>query len=600
MDRSMIHRSPMPQPWSQPYPHSAPPNPGHPHPLTVPYPPHDPQNTYTAPALYPNVVSQQLPHRYSQPHLPSTLIPGGARPRAKSSIGDTLFFETPPPIPQFPAFPSPVQFPQGPPFPSIPVPPSKPPAFLSQSSGYPFPVTRPPQNDVPIRPAPISARRSSSSPAIGRITAPDLPPPLPPLPPNYHPSHHQHAPQHVSPVLPPPPPPSIPIPSLNRPYRSDSSPLYAPPFETVAPPSSVHPPRFSSPPRLPTSLPPKIENDVEHPPVDREEDLAYDLAYAIALSEKESKQHSVNLSKEEEDLEKAIQESMRHASSSRMPVPYTDAGPSTIPSTASSFSFPIPLPVSESPVSSHTSHASDTYHLLASRPTSKASSPLMYPTQPTIDDHEAFALQPAEKEKATAPGPSNLQPEPPVPLFAKPEVTTTPPLPPVPAPSPTSWKRHDAHRPQLPVVGSEPPPPLYHYVVSTAQTPVPTKTSQISPNNSPSLGRSSSASAVMPSNSRLSPVPGKDEKPNGGRSQSLDTGFTTSSSSSNVSSPSPSTKQSPLSTVEESFDSLSLQSPTSPSALATSSTPTANSFIDQQLLNGVCESFDPIQKRRGC
>jgi hypothetical protein len=271
-----------------------------------------------------------------------------------------------------------------------------------------------------------------------------------------------------------------------------------------------------------------------------------------------------------------------------MPVYHTDAGPSRIPSTTSSLSFPIPLPVSESPVSSHLSLASDTHRLSASRPASKMSSPLMHPTQPSIDDDEAFAQQLAEEEEraAAAAGSSNPRPEPSALPFPKPEVTPMPA--PAPAPSPTSRKRHDVHRPQFSAVGAE--PPLYHHVVSTAQTSVPTKTSPILPNNNPPIGRSSSASAIMPSSSRLSPVPGKDEKPNPGRSQSLDTGFTTGGSSSGV--------LSPLPTVEESLDPLSLQSPISPSAPVTPP-PTANSFIDQRLLNGVCESFDPAQKRRG-
>lgn len=581
--RPAIHRSSIPHSWSQPYPHSAPPNSGHPRPLTVPYPPHDPHDVYTAPALYPTVVSQQLPP------LPSTLIPGGARPRAKSTNGNDNLFETPPPVPQFPSFPSPspVQFPQSHLFPPIPVPPSKPPVLRPQLSSYPFPVARPSQNELPIRPPPMSARRSSSSPAIGRITASDLPPPLPPLPSNYYP---QHSPRRVSPAPPPLPPPPIPIPSLNQPYRPDSSPFYPSPFETVVPPS--FPSRIPSPHRIPTSSSPKIENGVEHAPVDEDE---RNLAFVIALSEKESKEHSVKVSKEEEDLARAIEESMRHTPSFGMPVPYADAGPSTVPSTASSLSFPIPLPVSESPASSYMSLPSESLRPSASRPASKASSPLMYPVQPSIDDDQALAQWLAEEEeRAAVAGPSNPRPKPPILPPPRPEVTTTPaPAPaPAPAPSPTLRKRHDVHRQKLSVVDSEPPPPLYHHVIST-QTSAPAKTSPISPNNSPPLGRSSTASAVFPSSSRLSPIPGKDEKSNGRRCQSWDTGSTTSSSSSSMLNPSVSTKPNSLQTVDESLDAPPSASPSAPVTL---SPPTANSFIDKQLLDGVCKSFDTAQK----
>ena len=575
----MIHRSSVSQPWSQPYPHSAPPNQSHPRPLAAQYP-HDSHNAYNAPALYPHIVNQQLPHKYSQPQpLPNTLISGGARPRARSTVADdNPFFEAPPPVPPFPSFPSPstAQYTQGPPFPHIHAPPFKPPALQSQISGYPFPVASPTHDEVPIRPAPMSARRSSSSPALNRISAPNPPPPVPPLPPNYHSNYPRHPPQHVSPVPPLPPPPSIPIPSLNQPYRSDLSPLYTSPFEPVPPPLSGLPPqRIASPPRIPTSSPPKYESDVKQAPVNEEEALAL----AIALSEKESKEHSGKVSKEQEDLARAIKESMRHASYFDMPVPSAEAGPSTFRSTTSPLSFPTPSPVPEPSASSHMSHAPPyTNHPSASRPASKVPSPLTYPTQSSIDDDAAFAHRLAEEEeRAAAAGPSNPRPEPPVLPCVKPETTATPA--PAPAPSPNSRRRH---RPRLSVDESEPPPPLYHHVVSSVQAPVPAKISPTSPNNGSSLGRSSSASAVIPSNSRLSPVPGNDERPNGGRSQSLDT-VPSSSNSTRLSPSIPTTNPSSLPTLEESPLGQSPSSPLPP--------PNANSFIDQKLLNGVCESF---------
>ena len=577
MDRPMIHSSSVPRSaWSPSYPHSAPPH--HqvlPRPPAALYPPHDPHNAYTAPALYPNAVSQQLSHRYSQPlPVPNMLTPGGGRPRARSSIGENnLFFETPPPLPHYPSFPSPspVQFPQSHPLTYTPVPPSKPPALQSKLSGYPFPVAHPTQDEGPIRPAPMSARRSSSSPAINRLASSDAPPPLPPLPPNYHSNYPQHSPQHVLPV-PPPLQSPIPIPSPNPPYRSDSSPHYLSPYETLPPPFAPPPPRMPTPSRIPTNSPPKLESDDKRPPVDDEEKQ---LAFAIALSERESQERHGSISKEEEDLAKAIEESIRHASSFGMPVPRTDAGSSRIPTTASPFSFPAPLPMSESPVSSHTPHLS------ASRPASKAASPLMYPVQPTIDDDGAFAQWLAEEEERAA-GPSDPLPEPPS-VFPsiKPDATATP----APAPSPSGRKRHDAHRPRLSMVESEPPPPLYHHVIPSAQTSAPTKTSS---NSSLSIGRSSSASAIIPSSSRLSPVPGNDDKPNGGRSQSLDA-VSTSSSSISTSSPLMPAKSGSLPTVDESLGSPSAESPITPSGPLALSPPTANSFIDQQLLYGVCK-----------
>ena len=166
MNRPTIQRPSMPQLWPHQYPNVA--HPDQPRPSATPYSLH-PQNSYPAPALYPNVAGQQHPQRYSQPPVPDTL----ARPRSRSTAGDNNpFFESQPPVPQFPSFPSPspAQFPHGSPFPPIP---AYPPASQHQSSGYPMPATRRTQDELPIRPAPISARRSTSSPVIDRIATSD-------------------------------------------------------------------------------------------------------------------------------------------------------------------------------------------------------------------------------------------------------------------------------------------------------------------------------------------------------------------------------------------------------------------------------------------
>ena len=585
----------MPQQWSQPYPHSAPPNSNHPRPLAAQYP-HDPHDPYAAPALYPTAVTQQMPHRYSQPApLPGALVPGLPRPRTRSTIGDNgVYFEPLPPVPQFPfPSPSPAQFTASPSLPRIPVPPSKPPALQPRLSGYPPPVTSQTRDELPIRPAPMSARRSSSSPAINRIS--DLPrPPVPPLPPQLYPGYPQHAPQHAHP--PPTLPPSIPIPS---PYRSDSSPFYASPFEAIPPPSHLPPPRrASSPPRVLTSSPPKFENDRKRVPGSKEEE---ELKRVLALSERESKEQSGKVSKEEEEFAKAIEESIRYASNFGMPIPGTgnEAGPSRLLSNASPLSYATPSPVSESPVSSPMPHASPhTPYLSASRPTSKVSSPLLRPTQPSIDDDEAFAQRLAEEEERAVSGSSQPKPgPPPTPPYNKLETTTPAPAPaPSPGPASNSGKHRDMKRPRLSVVGSEPPPPLYHHAIGSAQTTVPTKTSPTSQNNGSSLGRSSSASAVSPSSTRPSPVPAVDDKPNGGRSQSWDAVPSTSNSA--RLSPTVPAKSNSLQTVEESLNPPDLlnppDSPLAPSPSSSSGpvtlAPTANSFIDQKLLDGVCKS----------
>lgn len=576
MDRPAVHRTSLPQSWSQPYPHSAPPNPHHPRPLLAQYPPQEHHNPYTAPQLYPTVVSQQLPQRYSQP-FPNTLVPGGhsARPRARTAATDpniNPYISPPPPVPQFPS-PAAPNFPQAHPFPHIPVPPAKPPAL---QSGNPLSAT---QDAVPIRPSPTSARRSSSSPAIGRIPQPEVPPPIPSLPPSYQPSGSQ--PQRFSPA---PPPPSIPIPSPSLSYRTDSSPLYDSPYEAVSSPLSAPlPPPISPPPQFPANSPPKFEPDVKRVPVDEEEEA---LALAIALSEKESKEQTGQASQEEEDIAKAIEESLRHASSFGIPAYSSGAGPSTFPKTTSPLSFPSPLPVSESPVSPQPSlPPSHTPHLPASLPVSKAPSPLIRPAKSHVDDDQALAQQLAEEEeeRIAVAGPSNPKPASPLLPSPKPENIT----PPAPASSTASRKRQEAQQHKFSVTNadSDPPPPMYHHVVS-ANTSVPAQTSPTLPPHNLSLGRSTSASAVLPSSSRPSPIPGQSENPHAPRFQTIDGAFPASGGT--KPGPSVQTNLGPSPTVEESYGAPPAQSPGSSSSAGPV---TPNSFIDQQLLNGVCKSL---------
>ena len=582
MDRPVVHRSTLPHSWSQPYPQSPSPNHTYPRPNTAPYPPYDHQNPYTASTFYPAVVSQQLQPTHPQP-FPDPIVPVGygTRPRGNSSSGDNgSYFQ--PPAPLFPS-PAAPHFPQAHPFPHIPVPPSKPPALQPQLSGYPFDSNDQTQDVVPIRPPAMYGRRSSSSPATNRIPVPDVPPPIPPLPPNYQ-SNSLHIPPRVSPA----PPPSIPIPSPSHSYRSDSSPLYDSPYDTAPPPlSAPHEPRYSSPPRFPTNSPPKFEGDVKKASVDEEEEA---LALAIALSEKESIVHSGKVSQEEEDFAKAIEESMRHASSFGIPIsPTSVAGPSTYPKTTS----PSPYSVPDYLTPSHPPPASpNTSRTPSSRSASKMPSPVIRPAQPRISDDEAFAQRLAEEEIANTAGPSNSKPQSPVLPSPKPESITSP----APAsssisgkrpaagpsrftvvntdsePSSASRKRREADQSKFAIINSdsEPPPPLYHHAIS-AQTSASAKTSPTLPNKNPALGRSTSASAVTPSTNSPSPVPG--------RSQSVDTGL--SSASSTGHNPPVITKPNSLSTVEESSSSQSPSSPAGPVA--------PNSFIDQQLLNGVCK-----------
>ena len=636
MDRPAVQRPPPHHAWTQPYP---PVNHTYTHPLTAQYPPHDQHDPYPAPGLYPTVVSQQIPHMHRNSYpVPGTLIPGGPgnRPRGQSTVGsNSSYFDQP--APPFPA-PAAPNFPQVHAFPHIPVPSSNPPALQHQPSGYGFPQPNQTQ-DVPIRPSPMFTRRSSSTPAVGRAPAPEIPPPIPPLPPNYQSSNHQHAPPRLSPA----PPPSIPIPSPSHSHRTDSSPLYDSPYDSAyesAPPPFPSPPqprlssapqfpttssppnfesdvrratydnapppfsappqhRAESPPQFPTtSSPPKFESDVKHAPVDEEEEA---FKMAIALSQKESMENSGMLSQEDDDLRRAIEESIMHASSFGIPLSPSEAGPSTFPKTTSPLSVPSPLPVAEPSVRPHTPHASSsTSHVSASRPASKVSSPTIRPAQPNISD-EALAQRLAEEEEmVAAAGPSNPKPESPV---LMPEIT----IPPAPAPSSTSRRRQESDRPKFTVVNadsghsaasrkhleatqsmlainnsnSELPPPMYNYAVS-AQKPAPAPTSPTFPNRNASFGRSTSASVVMPSSSRLSPIHDPADGSNLGRSHTL--GTVSSSSSSAGPSLSVSTTPSSPVIVEESPNPLSGQPPGSPGG------PTPNSFIDQQLLYGVCKS----------
>jgi hypothetical protein len=601
MDRPAVHRSSLPQAqWSQQYPRTPPSSHTYPRPLTAPYSPHDQQNPYNAPGLYPTVVSQQMPYMPSQP-FPNTLFPGGynTRPRGNSTSGDSNNSYYQQPAPSFPA-PSPPNFPQAHAFSYMPAPPFNPPVLQPQSSPYSFPTPNQTQDEVPIRPSPMFARRSSSSPAVNRIPAPDVPPPIPPLPPSYQSNNlQQHIPPRVSPA---PPPSPIPIPSPGHSYRSESSPLFDSPFEASHPPYFTPPqPSIPSPSYFPTSSPPKFEGDVKRAPVDDEEEA---FALAIALSEKESIARSGTDSQEDEDLAKAIEESIKHASSFGISVSdFSDAGPSTFPKTTSPLSVPPPLPVSEPSVPPLSPLTSSNTPYSLSRPASKMPSPLMRPVQPAIDD-EALAQRLAEEEHmAATAGPSN--PKPVSPILPSPKLETA--TPPAPVSSSVSRKRPEAGQSKFTVVNAdsessaasrkrqeanqskfaivnsdtEPPPPLYHHVVS-AQTTAPVNTSPTLPNRTPFLGRSSSASAVISSSNSLSPAPGPADKQNLGRSQSVDTG--TSNFSSTGPSPSVLTNPTSLQTVDESSGSSTVQSPTSPAGPAQ-----PNSFIDQQLLYGVCK-----------
>ena len=295
------------------------------------------------------------------------------------------------------------------------------------------------------------------------------------------------------------------------------------------------------------------------------------MAIAIELSKKESEERSSTLTQEEADYLEAIRESMKGASSSRITFSSSDAGPSKLPKSASPLSYPSSLPVSGSPPSQSSSLASP--YPSPSQPASKLSSPLIPPVQPSTDDDEALAEQFAEEEdRAASAGPSNQKSHP---QNLRPGTTT----PPGPAPSTASRKHLEAQQSKFTVVNSDAdrPPPLYHQVV-TAQTTPPTKT----PATFPSWG--SSATVVTPSSSRPSGTTTTDtDKLVGGRSQSLNVVPTSSASK-------PSTltskHQNTLPTMQELRN-----TPPAQSASTTPGVVSPNSFIDQQLLYGVCESL---------
>lgn len=610
MDRPAVHRSSLPQSsWSQPYPNPAPPNLTYSRPLAPQFPPHDQHDPYPAPTLYPTAVSQHMPaYRHNTQPLSNALASGGyhTRPRGKTTYSEHNnsygFDQGAPPFPS----PAPPQFPQAHPFPHYPTSPTQPPALQPQLSGYPsFPPPNQLQDVVPIRPPPMSIRRPSSSPPVSRIPPP-VAPPVPPLPPDYL-SNNPQIQRRPSPQ----PPPTIPIPS-NHSYPTEASPSYDSPYETSPLSSSSTQPRGPSPPRFPTSSLPEFERDVKRAPVDEEEEA---LALAIALSQKESMEHSGQASQEDEDLAKAIEESIRHATNFGISIPENEAGPSTLPKTSSPLSFPSQLPVYEPSVRPHTPLASPvTPHASASRPTSKMPSPLMRPVQPTIHGDEALALRLADEEdEAAAAGPSSSKPQSPVLPSPTPEITA----PPVPGSSsstssrrrqesnqsrfavvnsdsnlsPAARKHQEANQSKLAIIRdeSEPPPPMYHHVIP-AQTSASANISPTLPSENPALGRSTSTSAVPHSSTPLSSVHSLADKFHSGRSQSL--GAISSGSSSVVPSPSALTNPSPLQTVEESYNSTAVQSPSSSSSAG------PNSFVDQQLLYGVCKSPRAVRKRR--
>ena len=365
-------------------------------------------------------------------------------------------------------------------------------------------------------------------------------------------------------------------PSISARHRSSSSSAIG----RIPLPDAPPPPPPASPPlRFPMNSPPRHEPNVKPAHVD-EEEVA--LALAIALSEKELRHQAGKATQEEEDIAKAIEESLKHAPPPGTPTSSPNAGPLTFPKTTSSPSFPSSPPVSEQPVLPETSlPPSHTPRLPASLPVRKVLPPLILPEKPHVDDDEALAQQLAEEEEMiAAAGPSNPSPASPPLLSPKPETVT----PPAPAPSAASQKRREAqgHRFHVTNADSDPLPPPYHHVHS-ASTPVPAKTFPTLPAYNLSLGRRTSASAVLSSSSRHS---GEFERPHASRFQSLDGAPPTPSSTG----PSPPVQnnQSPLPTLEVSCDAWPVQSP---SSLSSAGPITPNSFIDQQLLNGVCKPF---------
>ena len=235
---------------------------------------------------------------------------------------------------------------------------------------------------------------------------------------------------------------------------------------------------------------------------------------ATTPSQEESMKNSGGLSQDDEDSAGAIEESIKHASSSGILLSSSEAGPSTSPKTTSPLSILSPSPVAEPSARPHVPLASsNTPRVLGPRLASKLSPSTIRPAQPNISD-EVLARQFAEEEEMTAVAePSNPKPESPVTI-----------RPPAPAPSstPRPRRRHESDRPKFTIVNadsghsaasrkhreatqsrlaitssdSELPPPAYHRVVS-AQTSAPAPTPPTFPNNTVT-SRSSSAGPSLP------------------------------------------------------------------------------------------------------
>ena len=253
-----------------------------------------------------------------------------------------------------------------------------------------------------------------------------------------------------------------------------------------------------APPQFPMNFLPKFEPNVKRVHIGEEEALAR----AIALSEKELKDQIGRAAQEEEDIAKAIEESLRYKPSFGTPVPSPNVGSSTFPKTTSTPSFSSPLPELKSPIPPQTFLTYlHTPRVSTSLPVSRVSSPSILPTKPVIGDDGTPAQRFAERVNATAPNlkPASLLPS------SKSETTT----PPVPVLA-TAPRKQEAQQYELPVkiLDSEPPPPLHHHVVS-ANTSILAETFPNSHPCDPSPGKSTTASAVFPSNNRHSPIPDK-------------------------------------------------------------------------------------------
>ena len=347
----------------------------------------------------------------------------------KTSGGPQGIHLPPPPAPRF--TPTPQNIPRVRPLPYTPLPPEKPPVL---QSGHSLST----QDVVPIRPPPMSARRSNSSPAISCTSSLDAPPPLP---------------------------------------------------------STSFPRRFS------TDSPQRYEQGIKHAPVNEEEALAH----AIALSEKESKERAGKAILEEDDITKAIKESLKYASSFGMPILSSNAGPSTFPGTISS---PHPLSVSGSPVSLRTSLASShTSHTSVSSPVSKVLSPLVLPKKTGVGDGEAPTqwFSEEEEERVSATGPPNSKPT--SVLLSSPEAETV--TPPASVPSMALQKRREARQQRFSVTNADPESPLpLYYPPAPTNTSIPTKNFSNLPPYDASPGKSTPASVLLLSNDRLPPTPG--------------------------------------------------------------------------------------------